>query len=83
MLAGELVAARGDHAVASPAYDGRMRRLTQVARTGSAGPFLAPASALRIRLRDWTFANPLLVWSLMKLTDMFATDASVPDYDLR
>ncbi len=59
-----------------------MLRLTHVACTGNAGPFPAPPSALRVRPRDWTFASPWL-WAFMKLTDVFATDASVPDYCLR
>lgn len=83
VLAGELVAARGDHAAAFAAYDRRMRKPTKIARSGNVGPFLAPPSARRIRTRDWTFSNPLMYRSMMWLTDVFATDDSIPDYRLR
>lgn len=82
VLAGELVAARGDHETAFAAYDRRMRKPTRIARSGNAGAFLAPASAARIRMRNLTFSNPLLRRSMLWLTDAFATDDSVPDYRL-
>lgn len=82
VLAGELARADGDHVAAFAGYDARMRKPTKIARTGSAGPFLAPPSQRRIRLRDLTFANPLMLRAMMWITDVFATDASLPDYDL-
>ncbi|MFE7405073.1 FAD-dependent monooxygenase [Isoptericola sp. NPDC057559] len=83
VLAGELVAAAGDHEAALAAYDRRMRRPTRVARTGNAGPFLAPPTAARIRLRDWSFANRWSYAAMRWMTDTFATDDSIPAYDLR
>lgn len=83
ILAGELVAAGGDHETAFAAYDRRMRKPTKIARTGNAGPFLAPMSSRRIRMRDWTFANPLMYRSMLWMTDTFATDDSIPDYSMR
>jgi 2-polyprenyl-6-methoxyphenol hydroxylase-like FAD-dependent oxidoreductase len=83
ILAGELVRARGDHETAFAAYDRRMRMPTKIARTGNAGPFLAPASAWRISMRDWSFRNPLMYRTMMWMTDRFATDDSVPMYDMR
>ncbi|MFD6178646.1 MULTISPECIES: FAD-dependent monooxygenase [unclassified Isoptericola] len=83
VLAGELVAARGDHEAAFAAYDRRMRRPTKVARSGNAGPFLAPPSAARIRMRDWTFANRWAYRAMLWMTDAFATDDRIPAYDLR
>ncbi|MFC8800695.1 FAD-dependent monooxygenase [Promicromonospora sp. NPDC057138] len=83
VLAGELVAAGGDHPAALAAYDRRMRPLTKIARSGSAGPFLAPPSGWRIRARDLTFSSPVLFGAMMKLTDFFATDDSLPAYPLR
>ncbi|RXZ48573.1 FAD-dependent oxidoreductase [Agromyces fucosus] len=80
ILAGELNAAGGDHAAAFAAYDRRMRKPTKIARSGNAGPFLAPPSTGRIRMRDWTFANPLMYRTMMWMTDTFATDDSLPDY---
>lgn len=83
ILAGELVVAGGDHEMALAAYDRRMRRPTRIARSGNAGPFLAPASPRRIRMRDWTFANRLMYRSMQWMTDTFATDDSIPDYPMR
>ncbi|GAA5095125.1 FAD-dependent monooxygenase [Microbacterium yannicii] len=83
VLAGELVRARGDHETALAAYDRRMRTPTKIARTGNAGPFLAPASTWRIGMRDWSFRNPLMFRTMMWMTDRFATDDSVPVYDMR
>ncbi|MHA7987544.1 FAD-dependent monooxygenase [Rathayibacter sp. CAU 1779] len=82
VLAGELVAARGDHASAFTAYDERMTRFTKVARSGNAGPFLAPPTRARIRMRDWTFANRFLLRTMMWMTDRFATDDAIPEYRL-
>ena len=82
VLAGELIGAGGDHVAAFAAYDRRMARLTRIARTGDAAPYLAPPSALRIRMRDLTFAHPVLFGLMMRLTDWFATDDAVPDYAL-
>lgn len=83
VLAGELVAHRGDHVAAYAGYDRRMARLTKVARSGNAGPFLAPPSPLRIRLRDLTFASRLLFRGMMWMSDRFATEDTLPDYDVR
>ncbi|HTN54573.1 MAG TPA: hypothetical protein VLZ82_00205, partial [Microbacterium sp.] len=83
VLAGELIAARGDHTAAFAAYDRRMRKPTNIARSGYAGSFLAPTSAWRIRMRDWTFSNPVMYRSMMRLTDAFATDDSIPDHRMK
>ncbi|MFE6734471.1 FAD-dependent monooxygenase [Microbacterium sp. NPDC057650] len=82
VLAGELVAAGGDHEAAFAAYDRRMRKPTKIARAGNAGPFLAPPSERRIRMRNWTFSNRLMYRSMLWMTDVFATDDSLPDYRL-
>ncbi|TQC50842.1 FAD-dependent oxidoreductase [Rhodococcus sp. WS4] len=80
VLAGELAAADGDHRVAFGRYDEQMHRYAKIARKGSAGPFLAPKSAARIRLRNWTFKSRTLFGLMMKLTDSFATDIDLQDY---
>jgi 2-polyprenyl-6-methoxyphenol hydroxylase-like FAD-dependent oxidoreductase len=82
VLAGELNRADGDHVGAFAEYDSRMRRPTKIARSGNAGPFLAPPTQRRIRLRNWTFSNRILFRMMMAMTDLFATDDSVPDYGL-
>lgn len=83
VLAGELVAARGDHAAAFAAYDKVMLKPTKVARSGNAGGFLAPPSQLRIRLRDLSFANRFMFRSMMWMTERFATEDAIRDYGLR
>ncbi|ACU75132.1 monooxygenase FAD-binding [Catenulispora acidiphila DSM 44928] len=83
VLAGELVAARGDHGAALTAYDARMRKPTKIARSGNAGPFLAPPTRRRIQLRDWSFASRPVLRTMMWMADKFATDDALPAYDLR
>jgi 2-polyprenyl-6-methoxyphenol hydroxylase-like FAD-dependent oxidoreductase len=82
VLAGELSRADGDHLRAFAEYDRRMLRPTKIARSGNAGPFLAPPTPMRIRMRNWTFSNPIIFRMMMAMTDLFATDDSVPDYGL-
>ena len=82
-LAGELVAAHGDHAAAFAGYDKRMLKPTKAARSGNAGPFLAPPTMRRIRMRDWSFANRLTLRAMMWAAGRFATDDAMPDYRLR
>ncbi|GAA2010205.1 FAD-dependent monooxygenase [Catenulispora yoronensis] len=82
VLAGELVANSGDHAAALAAYDKRMYKPTKIARSGSAGPFLAPPTQRRIRLRDWTFANRTALHAMMWMANKFASEAKIPEYQL-
>lgn len=83
VLAGELVATHGDHVRAFTEYDRRMRRPTRIARSGNAGRFLAPTSIRRIRRRNWTFTNRFMYRTMMRMTDMFATEDGIPDYRMR
>jgi 2-polyprenyl-6-methoxyphenol hydroxylase-like FAD-dependent oxidoreductase len=83
ILAGELVAARGDYAVALAAYDTKMRKPTRAARSGNAGAFLAPPTQRGIQLRDWSFANRLLARTMMWTATAFAAESSVPAYRMR
>lgn len=80
VLAHELVAAGGDHAVAFAGYDEIMHRYAKVARTGSAGPALAPKSRFRIRMRNWMFRNKTTMALMVKITDKFANDIALKDY---
>ncbi|MGW3965641.1 FAD-dependent monooxygenase [Amycolatopsis sp. NPDC005003] len=80
VLAGELRAAGGDHRTAFARYEELMRGYAKVSQRGSAGPFLAPPSRVRIKLRDWTFKSRFLLGLLLKATDRFATDIELPDY---
>jgi len=80
VLAGELMRADGDHRVAFARYEEKLRGYARVAKKGNAGPFLAPPTRLRMRLRNWTFKSSLLLRILLKMTDNFATDIRLEDY---
>ncbi|MEV6828519.1 FAD-dependent monooxygenase [Amycolatopsis sp. NPDC051102] len=80
VLAGELHAAGGDHRIAFARYEELFRGYAKVSQRGSAGPFLAPPSPLRIKLRDWTFKSRFLLGLMLKATGKFATDIELPDY---
>ncbi|MFG1646856.1 FAD-dependent monooxygenase [Amycolatopsis sp. NPDC049252] len=80
VLAGELLAANGDHRTAFARYEEQFRGYAKISQRGSAGPFLAPPSRLRIKMRDWTFKSRFLLRMLLKATDDFATDITLKDY---
>jgi 2-polyprenyl-6-methoxyphenol hydroxylase-like FAD-dependent oxidoreductase len=80
VLAGELLAAGGDHLAAFARYEEQFRGYAKISQRGSAGPFLAPPSRLRIKLRDWTFKSRFLLGLMLKATDKFATDIELKDY---
>ncbi|MEU5867780.1 FAD-dependent monooxygenase [Nonomuraea sp. NPDC047529] len=80
VLAGELAAAGGDHRAAFAEYERQMRGYAKIAKSGNAGPFLAPGTPARIRMRNWTFKVGFLFRLMMKLTDKFATDITLKDY---
>lgn len=80
VLAGELLAAGGDHRAAFARYEEQFRGYAKISQRGGAGPFLAPPSPLRIRMRDWTFKSRFLLRMMLKATDKFATDIELKDY---
>jgi 2-polyprenyl-6-methoxyphenol hydroxylase-like FAD-dependent oxidoreductase len=80
VLAGELAAAGGDHRSGFARYQGVMGEYAKVARRGNAGKFLAPATKLRMKLRDWTFTSNFLLRMMLKMTDDFATNIDLKDY---
>jgi 2-polyprenyl-6-methoxyphenol hydroxylase-like FAD-dependent oxidoreductase len=80
VLAGELERAGDDLGAALSRYDAVMHRYAKVARSGNAGPFLAPRNRLMIGIRNATFKNRALFGMMMKMTDKFATDIELPDY---
>ncbi|QYC45622.1 6-hydroxynicotinate 3-monooxygenase precursor [Nonomuraea coxensis DSM 45129] len=80
VLAGELAAAGGDHRAAFGAYERVFRPYARIARSGNAGPFLAPGSPSRIRMRNWMFKYRFLLAWMMKVTDKFATDIKLKTY---
>ncbi|RSN63308.1 FAD-dependent oxidoreductase [Amycolatopsis sp. WAC 04182] len=80
VIAGELAAANGDHEQAFRRYDEKFRGYAKVARNANAGPFLAPPTNLRIKLRDQMFRRRLLLRSMLWVTDKLATDITLDDY---
>ncbi|MFJ1759889.1 FAD-dependent monooxygenase [Amycolatopsis sp. NPDC088138] len=80
VLAGELLAAGGDHLAAFARYEEQFRSYAKISQRASAGPFLAPPSRLRIKMRDWTFKSRILLRMMLKATDNFATDIELKDY---
>ncbi|OXM47951.1 FAD-dependent monooxygenase [Amycolatopsis alba] len=80
VIAGELAAANGDHEVAFRRYDEKFRGYAKVARSANAGPFLAPPTKLRIKLRNQMFRRPLMLRLMLWVTDKFATDIALDDY---
>ncbi|GAA0603438.1 FAD-dependent monooxygenase [Kutzneria viridogrisea] len=80
VLAGELLAAGGDHRVAFQRYEEAFRGYAKVSRQGSAGPFLAPRSRPGMWARNAMFRSGLLLRMLLRMTDRFATRIELADY---
>lgn len=80
LLAGELATAGGDHDRAFGRYQELMRDYAKIAHKANAGPFLAPATQTKIRMRNWIFKYRLLLRMMMRLGDSYATDIKLPDY---
>ncbi|WP_067483681.1 FAD-dependent monooxygenase [Actinomadura hibisca] len=86
VLAGELAAARGDHAAAFAAYEREIKKFVTACQrvAGGAGPFFAPKSARALRNRTRTYkvltAGPLLR-VLDKLANKAATSIDLKDYE--
>ncbi|MEV4803915.1 FAD-dependent monooxygenase [Nonomuraea sp. NPDC049421] len=81
VLAGELAAAGGDHRAAFAEYERQFRPYAKIAKNGNAGPFLAPGSPAKMRLRNWTFKYGFLLGLMLKATDKFATDIKLRSYE--
>jgi 2-polyprenyl-6-methoxyphenol hydroxylase-like FAD-dependent oxidoreductase len=80
VLAGELLAANGDYRMAFVNYEEKFRGYAKISDQASAGPFLAPSTRLKMRMRNWTFKSRFLLKMMLKMTDNFATDIELPDY---
>ncbi|WP_305786892.1 FAD-dependent monooxygenase [Symbioplanes lichenis] len=82
VLAGELAAAGGDHAVALPRYQRRMARFARRAQKGgdTTGRFLAPRTARGIRLRNTLYNQPWMLRLTMSIADDRGARIDLPDY---
>ncbi len=79
VLAGELVVAGGEHAVAFARYDEVMRRYAKIAGNSNAGRFLAPRTARGIAMRNW-FLRSRSFALMTKFADNAAKDIELSDY---
>ncbi|MEU7633218.1 FAD-dependent monooxygenase [Nocardia sp. NPDC049220] len=79
VIAGELAVADGDHTVAFTRYNEIMQRYAKIAGSSNAGRFLAPKTALGIRMRDW-FLDSWLFTLMLNYSDNAANDIDLRDY---
>ena len=80
VLAGELLAAEGDHDVAFRRFEEVFRSYAGVGEKGRPGTFLAPRTRLGIRFRNLAFRTAALMKAMMWVTDRFATAVELRDY---
>lgn len=85
VLAGELARADGDHQAAFTRYEERIKDYARGCQklAGGAGPFLAPATAGKIRRRNLTYrmlSAPMLAGVLNKMTTKAANAIRLEDY---
>jgi 2-polyprenyl-6-methoxyphenol hydroxylase-like FAD-dependent oxidoreductase len=82
VLAGELAAAGGDHRTALAGYQNRMRGYASKWQRGAnPGQFLAPSTAIRLRVRNMMFASRLVQRLMVSATRSLATGLELPDYE--
>ncbi|MEU6273991.1 FAD-dependent monooxygenase [Streptomyces populi] len=81
VLAGELARARGDHRVAFPRYESRLRTYAEGCQAGGdrTGKFLAPGTATGMRIRNALLSRPLFLNGMLRLGEKVSTVA-LPDY---
>ena len=85
VLAGELARAGGDHTVAFPRYEEKIREYAKGCQklADGAGPFLAPRTRRGIRIRNMSHRlmarRPMVSW-LNKMTVKAAADIELDDY---
>ncbi|GAA5185394.1 FAD-dependent monooxygenase [Rugosimonospora acidiphila] len=81
VLAGELAVANGDHRIAYPAYERRMRQYADRWQRGAhPGKFLAPGTGWGLWLRNSMFRTSLFRRMLISGSASMATDAGLPEY---
>ena len=83
VLAGELAAAGGDHRVAFPNYERRIRRFARGTQKGgdTTGRFLAPKTARGIRLRNALNNQQWFLDLTFKIAADRSANLALPDYE--
>jgi 2-polyprenyl-6-methoxyphenol hydroxylase-like FAD-dependent oxidoreductase len=81
VLAGELLAAGGDHVRAFQQYETKYRGYASISQKVNAGRLLAPATRTGIRVRNLLFNALTLFGPLMKFLDRPASNLKLEDYD--
>lgn len=87
VLAGELVAAGGDHRTAFAAFEAEITKYAKGCQktSGNAGPFLAPPTEKKIRSRDRAYrmlSSRLLAGVFKRITEKAASNLKLKDYGL-
>ncbi|MFI6880694.1 FAD-dependent monooxygenase [Streptomyces sp. NPDC050400] len=87
VLAGELVAARGDHRTAFAAFEAAITKYAKGCQklSGNAGPFLAPPTEKKIRSRDRAYrmlSSRFLAGIFKRITEKAASNLTLKDYAL-
>ncbi|MBP1162052.1 MULTISPECIES: FAD-dependent monooxygenase [Rhodococcus] len=79
VLAGELATAGGDYAVAFSRYQEMMKRYCKMANGAQPGRFLAPKTALGLRLRNW-FLQSRFFDMMVKSAENSKNDIELKNY---
>lgn len=79
VLAGELAVAQGNHAAGYARYDEIMKRYAKIAGNSNAGRFLAPTTAIGLKLRNW-FLRSRLFALMASYADKAANDIELENY---
>jgi 2-polyprenyl-6-methoxyphenol hydroxylase-like FAD-dependent oxidoreductase len=81
VLAGELARAGGDHRIAFPAYQQRLRGYAaRWQKHASPGGFLAPSTATRLALRNALLRRRFVQRLMIGSTRLLASDLDLPEY---
>jgi 2-polyprenyl-6-methoxyphenol hydroxylase-like FAD-dependent oxidoreductase len=80
VLAGELLAAAGDHSVAFRRYEEVFRGYAKIGAMAKPGMFLAPATRFGIRMRNLMFRTGPMMRAMVWVAERFASKVDLPDY---
>lgn len=82
VLAGELARADGDHRTAFARYEALLRDYAQGCQKGGdrTGKFLAPGTAMGLRLRNGLLSRPFLLNRMLAVGQKVSSVADLPDY---